>query len=90
MYYLALTKPRVLTMILAATLTGFYLGSAGHLDLRLALRSGNRHGDGGGRHVTLNQYMERDLDARMERTRSSSPSGRQPLSRRGVVVWRLR
>ncbi|HEY2105251.1 MAG TPA: hypothetical protein VGH29_05675, partial [Candidatus Binataceae bacterium] len=37
LYYLALTKPRVLTMILVATLTGFYLGSAGHLDLRLAL-----------------------------------------------------
>ena len=31
LYYLALTKPRVLTMILVATLSGFYLGSAGHL-----------------------------------------------------------
>jgi heme o synthase len=70
MYYLALTKPRVLTMILVATLTGFYLGSSGHLDLRLALGLVIGTALAAGGTLALNQYMERDLDAKMERTRS--------------------
>jgi|SRR5579885_956352 protoheme IX farnesyltransferase len=76
MSYLALVKPRVLTMVLVATLTGFYLGSEGHLDLRLvlALMIGTAMAAGGT--FSLNQYMERDLDALMERTRSRPlPSG---------------
>ena len=70
LYYLALTKPRVLTMILAATLTGFYLGSAGRLDLRLALNLVIGTAMAAGGTLALNQYLERDLDARMDRTRS--------------------
>jgi heme o synthase len=70
MYYLALVKPRVLTMVLVATLAGFYLGSAGHLDLRLALALVIGTAMAAGGTFSLNQYMERDLDARMERTRS--------------------
>ncbi|MGO9062370.1 MAG: heme o synthase [Candidatus Binataceae bacterium] len=69
MYYVALTKPRVLTMILVATLTGFYLGSAGHFDLHLALGLVIGTALAAGGTLSLNQYMERDLDARMERTR---------------------
>jgi protoheme IX farnesyltransferase len=70
MYYVALVKPRVLTMVLVATLTGFYLGSSWHMDLRLAmaLMVGTAMAAGGT--FSLNQYMERDLDVRMERTRS--------------------
>jgi protoheme IX farnesyltransferase len=70
LYYLALTKPRVLTMILAATLTGFYLGSVGRLDLRLALSLIIGTAMAAGGTLALNQYLERDLDARMERTRT--------------------
>lgn len=70
MHYLALVKPRVLTMVLAATLTGFYLGSAGHLELRLALALMIGTAMAAGGTFSLNQYMERDLDARMKRTRS--------------------
>ena len=70
LYYLALTKPRVLTMILVATLTGFYLGSAGRLDLRMALSLVIGTAMAAGGTLALNQFMERDLDARMERTRS--------------------
>lgn len=69
MYYVALTKPRVLTMILVATLTGFYLGSAGHFDLRLALSVVIGTALAAGGTLSLNQYMERDVDAQMERTR---------------------
>jgi heme o synthase len=75
-HYFALVKPRVLTMVLVATGAGFYLGSAGHLDLRLflALLIGTAMAAGGT--FSLNQYFERDLDARMERTRSRPlPSG---------------
>ncbi len=76
MYYLALVKPRVLTMVLVATLTGFYLGSPGHLDLRLALALMIGTAMAAGGTFSLNQYMERDLDARMERTRTRPlPSG---------------
>jgi heme o synthase len=69
-YYLALVKPRVLTMVLVATGAGFYLGSPGHFDLRLAtaLLIGTAMVAGGT--FSLNQYLERDLDARMQRTRS--------------------
>lgn len=69
-YYLALVKPRVLTMVLVATLAGFYLGSSGRLDLRLAmaLMIGTAMAAGGT--FSLNQYMERETDARMIRTRT--------------------
>jgi protoheme IX farnesyltransferase len=69
-YYVALVKPRVLTMVLVATLAGFYLGSAGHLDLRLALGLVIGTAMAAGGTFSLNQYMERDVDARMKRTRS--------------------
>jgi len=70
MYYLALTKPRVLTMVLVATLTGFYLGSSTGLDLGLALGLVVGTALAAGGTLALNQYLERDLDARMERTRT--------------------
>ena len=76
MYYLALTKPRVLTMVLVATLTGFYFGSAGRLELSLALDLVIGTAMAAGGTLALNQYLERDLDARMDRTRSRPlPSG---------------
>jgi protoheme IX farnesyltransferase len=69
-YYLALIKPRVLMMVLVATLAGFYLGSSGRLDLPLAaaLTVGTAMAAGGT--FSLNQYMERESDARMRRTRT--------------------
>ena len=75
--YLALTKPRVVAMVLVTTAVGFHLGSAGSL-LFLALLwtlAGTALAAGGT--LALNQYMERDLDARMDRTRHRPlPEGR--------------
>src|SRR5262249_25493512 len=78
---LALTKPRVVVMILVTTLVGYYVGLAGapdyvrmlHLIIGTVLAAGGT--------LALNQYWERSVDARMERTRTRPlPDGRlQPL-----------
>ena len=75
--FLALAKPRVVLMVLATTLVGFYLGSPGVLDgLRLLHTLIGTALSAGGT-IALNQYLERDLDALMERTRRRPlPAGR--------------
>jgi protoheme IX farnesyltransferase len=83
--YLALTKPRVVSMVLVTTLTGFYLGSGGTRDVALIcnLLLGTALAAGGT--LALNQFMERDLDARMMRTRTRPlPDGRL---RPGEALW---
>ena len=77
----ALTKPRVVLMVLATTLVGYFLALSGPADyLRVThLLFGTLLAAGGT--LALNQYVERDVDARMERTkRRPLPDGRlQPL-----------
>src|SRR5213592_4964522 len=72
-----LTKPRVVLMVLVTTLVGYYVGLTGapdwvrllHLALGTVLAAGGT--------LALNQYWERDVDARMERTRTRPlPDGR--------------
>jgi protoheme IX farnesyltransferase len=76
--FLALCKPRVVAMVLVTTVVGYYLGApAAPLDyLRLlATLTGTALAAGGT--LALNQFMERDLDARMQRTRERPlPDGR--------------
>lgn len=75
--FLELTKPRVTTLVLVTTLAGFYLGSRGPLDAGLLLHTlvGTLLVAAGT--SALNQYLERDADARMLRTRSRPlPQGR--------------
>jgi protoheme IX farnesyltransferase len=74
---IALTKPRVLVMVLATTLVGYFVALTGPADyVRLAhLLFGTLLAAGGT--LALNQYVERDVDARMERTRHRPlPDGR--------------
>jgi protoheme IX farnesyltransferase len=75
--YLALTKPRVVLMVLITTFVGYYLGATSGIDawplahtlLGTALAAGGT--------LTLNQFMERHRDARMHRTRTRPlPDGR--------------
>jgi len=79
--FLALTKPRMVLMILVTTLVGFYLGSRGGPEYGglLATLVGTALAAGGT--LALNQFLEREVDARMERTRLRPlPDGRlQPL-----------
>ncbi len=73
----ALTKPRVVVMVLVTTLVGYYAALAGTPDYArmLHLLLGTLLAAGGT--LALNQYWERDVDARMERTRSRPlPDGR--------------
>jgi protoheme IX farnesyltransferase len=77
----ALTKPRVVVMVIVTTMVGYYAGLSGpadyarlvHLILGTLLAAGGT--------MALNQYWERDVDARMDRTRMRPlPDGRlQPL-----------
>jgi heme o synthase len=73
----ALTKPRVVVMVLVTTLVGYHVGLAGSADyVRMThLLIGTLLAAGGT--LTLNQYRERGLDARMDRTRARPlPAGR--------------
>jgi protoheme IX farnesyltransferase len=75
--FIELTKPRVVTMVLVTTLVGFYLGSSGTPDWWLLAATLLGTGLSAGGTLALNQYMERDADAQMERTRRRPlPTGR--------------
>ncbi len=75
--FVALTKPRVVVMVLVTTVVGYYVGLASAPDYSRAVHLviGTLLAAGGA--LALNQYCERDVDARMERTRSRPlPDGR--------------
>jgi protoheme IX farnesyltransferase len=75
--FVELTKPRVVSMVLVTTLVGFYLGTWGAPDWWLLAATLIGTGLSAGGTLALNQYMERDADARMDRTRRRPlPSGR--------------
>jgi protoheme IX farnesyltransferase len=73
----ALAKPRVVLMVLVTTLVGYYIGldRAANWACMLHLAIGTALAAGGT--LALNQYWEREVDARMARTRSRPlPQGR--------------
>ncbi len=76
--FLALCKPRVVAMVLVTTAVGYYLGgTAAPLDYvrLLSVLFGTALAAGGT--LALNQYMERERDALMNRTRDRPlPDGR--------------
>ena len=75
--YLELTKPRLLFMVLLSTMVGFYLGTSGlvRYSLTLATLFGTMLVGGGS--MVLNQFLERDSDAKMVRTQNRPiPQGR--------------
>lgn len=77
--YLELTKPEVTSLVLFTTLAGFYLASDGMLDLIRLFHTlvGTAFAAAGT--AALNQFLERDTDAKMRRTaRRPLPAGRMP------------
>ena len=72
-----LIKPRLTFLVVVTTLVGFYVGFQGEMDYALMLHAvlGTALVAGGA--AALNQFMERELDARMRRTEGRPlPSGR--------------
>ena len=75
--YLELTKPRLVFLVLWTVAVGFLLGTIGPLNLRLLLRTLTGTGLVAAGSMVLNQYLERESDARMKRTENRPlPSGR--------------
>ncbi len=68
--YVALTKPRILLMVLIMSAAGFFMGAGGSLrplDNFLIMLLGTALSSGGA--AVLNNYLERDSDQLMHRTR---------------------
>lgn len=77
--YVALTKPRITWLILMSTGIGYYFGHRGMLDWWLLLHTIFGTGLLASGTATLNQWYERDADARMRRTKARPiPAGRVP------------
>lgn len=79
--FVELTKPRLVSMILVTTTVGFYLGSWLSIDYGLLLHTLIGTGLAGGGTLALNQLIEREADALMDRTKTRPlPDGRlQPM-----------
>lgn len=75
--FVELTKPRLTSLIIFSTLTGFYLGSSGTLNFAVLVNTLMGVGLASAGALALNQFLERELDARMKRTRHRPlPDGR--------------
>ncbi len=74
--YVDLVKPRIVTMVLVTTTLGFFLGHAGFHDVPVLLLTLLGVGLATGGSAVLNNYLERDSDAKMQRTRHRAlPAG---------------
>src|ERR1700744_5855712 len=74
--YSELAKPRILSMVLVTTTLGFLLGAHGVNSLLRFFLTLLGVGCATGGAAMLNNYLERDLDARMARTRDRAlPAG---------------
>ncbi len=75
--YIELTKPRLVLMILITTAAGFYLGSSNMVNWMQFLHTLIGAGLTAAGVLGLNQYLERDIDAKMPRTQNRPiPAGR--------------
>ncbi len=75
--YLELTKPRVTLMVVITMAFGFYLGTRGEMEWLLFFNAVIGTALVAGGTSALNQYVERDIDAKMQRTKNRPlPTGR--------------
>lgn len=93
--YLILLKPRISLLIVVTTFTGLWLASDGAPDPSLTLATLLGTGAAAGAGGVFNHYFDRDVDARMARTRDRPlPAGRIRPSRAlafgvGMLVFSL-
>jgi protoheme IX farnesyltransferase len=75
--YLELAKPRIVMMVLVTAFVGYYLGSENVPDYLTLFQALVGIALAAGGTLALNQFVERDTDAKMERTRHRPlPDGR--------------
>ncbi len=67
--YLTMTKPRAMVVVLLTSAAGYFLALDGAVDWSVLFSLLAGAGLSGGGSIVLNQYMERDYDLCMERTR---------------------
>jgi protoheme IX farnesyltransferase len=79
--FIELAKPRLVLMVLLTSATGFYLGSRGTIDMLRLLPALVGTALAAAGTLALNQFAERDVDARMQRTR------RRPLPDGRLQAW---
>lgn len=86
--YLMLTKPRLVSLVLVTTAVGFVVGSGAAVSFMglLHVLIGTALVAGGG--AALNQFLERDADARMRRT-ASRPLPAARLEAREALIFGL-
>jgi heme o synthase len=85
-HYIALTKPRITWLILMSTGMGYYFGLTGVLNVWALFHAILGTGLIASGTAALNQWYERDADARMRRTdRRPLPSGQ--LQPRGALLF---
>ena len=68
--YLSLSKPRIILLLVFTALCGMFLASEGPPDLQLALVVAGAGALASGGANALNHFLDRDIDARMRRTRN--------------------
>ncbi|HJC69034.1 MAG TPA: heme o synthase [Candidatus Brachybacterium intestinipullorum] len=86
--YVALTKPRIIELLLITTVPTMFLAAGGFPSpwLMIATMVGGYLAAGGAN--TLNMYLERDIDAKMKRTRNRPiPSG--AVTPRAALIFGL-
>lgn len=86
--FFELTKPGITRMVVLTAAAGFYLGSQGHFDLGQFIQTlvGTALVAAGS--SALNQLREREVDARMDRTRGRPlPSGRVSPGAAALFSW---
>ncbi|MGH9746479.1 MAG: heme o synthase [Candidatus Acidiferrales bacterium] len=86
--YVVLTKPDVTFLVIITTVAGFYLASPAHLDWVLLLHTLFGTTLVGAGTAALNQYVERDMDARMRRT-AARPLPTGVLQPRDALIFGL-
>lgn len=84
--YVALTKPRIIELLLITTLPVMFLAADGFPPLWTALATLVFGTLSAGSANVLNCYIDRDIDARMRRTRRR-PLARHQVSPRGALVF---
>ncbi|WP_256728971.1 heme o synthase [Microbacterium oleivorans] len=84
--YVALTKPRVLELLLVTTVPVMILAAGGLPDLWLVLATVVGGAMSAGSAAAFNMYLDRDIDAHMKRT-ENRPIVTGEVSERGALVF---